>query len=71
MNTIHPTADAEPALAPAEKGRSSPAVSAPPQIDPETFAATRGITAGVLLGIGLWAVLLAICWVVFGQIIFD
>lgn len=66
MNTIHPTADAEHVLAPAERGRSSPAASAPLHIDPETFAATRGITAGVLLGAGLWAVILTIAWLIFG-----
>lgn len=66
MNTIHPTADAEHVLAPAEKGRSSPAAAAPPHIDAETFAATRGITAGVLLGAGLWAVVLTTAWIIFG-----
>ena len=66
MNTIHPTADAEHVLAPAENGRSSPAASAPPHIDHDTFVATRGITAGVLLGAGRWAILLTIAWLIFG-----
>jgi len=66
MNTIHSTADAEHVLAPAEKGSSSPAAAAPPHIDHDTFVATRGITAGVLLGAGVWAIVLAIAWLIFG-----
>jgi hypothetical protein len=67
MNTIHPTADAEHVLAPAETGRSSPAAApALPHIDQETYLATRGITAGVLLGAGLWVVILTVFWLIFG-----
>ena len=65
MNVIHPTADAEVLLS-AEKGRSSPDAAAPPHIDRDTFVATRGIAAGVLLGAGFWAVLLTIAWLIFG-----
>ncbi|HEY6926805.1 MAG TPA: hypothetical protein VI653_25190 [Steroidobacteraceae bacterium] len=64
MNAIHPTADVDQVLAPAE--RTSPAASAPPHIDRDTCEATRGITAGVLLGAGLWAIVIAIAWLIFG-----
>ena len=66
MNTIHPTADVEANLAPADNGRNSTAAPVPPQIDRDTYRATRGIAAGVLFGAGLWAVILAMAWLIFG-----
>ena len=66
MNTVHPTADVEGNLAPADNGRNSTTAPAPPRIDRDTFQATRGIAAGVLFGAGLWAVIFAVAWLIFG-----
>ena len=66
MSTVNTTADLERVVAPAEQGRSSTAAPPPPQIDRDTFLATRGITAGVLLGVALWAVILTVAWLIFG-----
>jgi hypothetical protein len=65
MGTVNTTADLE-QVSTADSGRSSTAAPSPPQIDRDTFLATRGITAGVLLGAGLWVIILTAVWLIFG-----
>ena len=66
MNAVDPTADVERVLTPAETGSPSTAAPPPPPIDQDTYLATRGITAGVLLGAALWVVILTVAWLIFG-----
>jgi len=66
MSTVNTTADLDRVVAPLENGRSSTAAPAPPQIDRDTFYATKGIAMGALLGAALWAVILTVAWLIFG-----